>query len=432
MGRPRRAGPIACLAWAATLAAASAQDAPYRTPRAGEGFETDLFGKRVTVPRRDRRSTRALTLGAAFFDPPVGGTGGTPLFNVYWRRYWDDRRIFGLFSGFFNFVEYGEHLATTEGRPRAVLEAVGRFENFTIPVPLTEVSPTGREAEGSDVWWGRIALDLGLGLRRGITPFEVDNSLRVQLLASVRWDYFDDHEDTAPGAIVPLDTYSYGGRLIVRFDALERNLLELPHRGVAAGGAVDLYRRADWRPTGLRGPDGQRTGPRPDTNDVLRLSAYGYAAFGVPFLSERHRLVAQVQGGWSPPGTVDRFSAFRFGAGPYQSEANDLNRVAYNGVGFESITAERYVIGGLTYRYEVLFFLYAHARVLAAWGRFGEWDAARWDLEFERRSAMIYAAGLTSGFAFKSQIMVEYVYETGLARDGRDGHTVLVMWSKAF
>lgn len=432
MGRSRRAGPVACLAWVATLAAASAQDAPYRTPRAGEGFETDLFGERVTVPRRDRRSTLALTLGGASFDPPVAGTGATPLFNVYWRRYWDDRRVFGLFSGFYDFVEFGEHLASTDRRPRTLLEAVARFENFTIPVPWTELSPSGREAEESEVWWGKIALDVGPGLRHGLTPFEVDNAIRLQLLAHFQWDYFDDAEETAPNAIVPMDTYTYGGRLVLRFDALQRNLLELPHLGLAAGVVADAFRRADWRPTGLRGPNGERLGPRPDTRDVLRVAGYGYAAFGVPFLSERHRLVAQVHGGWAPSGTLDRFSAFRFGAGPYQSEANDLERVAYNGVAFQAITADRYVVGGLTYRYEVLFFLYLHARVLAAWGRFGEWDAPRWDVRFERRSGLIYTAGLTSGFAFKSQLLFEYSYETGLGRDGRDGHAVLLMWSKAF
>lgn len=430
-----RAAPVACLAFVAcaALARAGAQDAPYRTPRAGEGFETDLFGKRISVPQRDRRSTRALTLGGAYFDPPVAGSSGSPLFNVYWRRYWDDRRIFGLFSGFYNHVEYGEHLAATEGRrARTYLEAVGIFENFTIPTPLTEVSPSGREADGSEVWWGRISLDLGPGVRTGLPPFGVDNSLQVAVLAHIQWDYFAEDDRTAPGAIVPRDTYTYGGRLVLRLDALERNLLELPHRGLAGGVTVDLLRRGDWRPTGLRGPDGARLGPRPDTRDILRVAGYGFAAFGVPFLSERHRLVAQVHGGWAPPGTLDRFSAFRFGAGPYQSEAYDLSRVAFSLVAFEALTAERYLIAGVTYRFEALFFLYPHARVQWAWGRFGEWDDARWDLRFEERSAWLYSVGVTTGFAFKSQIMVEYTYGTGLFRDGRDGHAVLLMWSKSF
>lgn len=436
MARSRRAGPVAWVVVIAAVAGASASAAsaqePYRTPRAGEGFETDLFGKKVSVPRRDRRSTRALTLGGMYFEPPVDGSSGTPLFNLYWRRYWDERRVFGLFSGFFDFVEFAEHIYTSEGRPRALLEAVTLFENYTIPTPLTEINAKGRKAEGSEVWWGRISTDLGLGGRRGITPFEVDNSVRLQLFAHIQWDYFDDAKQTPDDAIVPHDTWTLGGRLALRFDAMQRNLLELPHLGVAAGVASDLLRRVDWRPPGLKGPDGERIGPVPDTATVIRLAGYAYAAFGVPFLSEKHRVVAQVHGGWAPPGTIDRFSAFRFGAGPYQSEANDLGRVAFNRVTFQALTAQDYVIGGLTYRYEVLFFLYAHVRVQYAWGHFGEWDPAIWDLRFRDRSAWLFSAGITSGFAFKSQVILEYTFGTGLTRNGRDGSALLLMWSKSF
>lgn len=429
-----RAATVACLAFLACVAVAraGAEEPPYRTPRAGEGFEADLFGKRVSVPRRDRRSTRALTLGGAYFDPTIAGTSGSPLFNVYWRRYWDDRRLYGLFSGFYDHVEYGEHLAATEARPRTYLEAVAIFENFTIPEPLTAILPNGREADGAEVWWGRISLDLGPGTRSGIPPFEVDNALQLAVFAHIQWDYFVKDDRTTPGAIVPRDTYTYGGRLILRLDALERNLLELPHLGVAGGVTVDLWRRGDWRPTGQRGPDGARLEPRPDTRDIVRVAGYAYAAFGVPLLSERHRLVAQVHGGWAPPGTLDRFSAFRFGAGPYQSESYDLGRVAFSLVTFEELTADRYFVVGLTYRYEALFFLYPHARVQWVWGRFGEWDDARWDVRFGKRSAWLYSVGVTTGFAFKSQIMIDYTYGDGLFRGGREGHGVLFMWSKSF
>lgn len=391
------------------------------------------------MPRRDRRSTRALTLGGAFFSSPLADNNATPLFNLYWLRYWRDRRIYGLFSGAFNRVELAEHVAPL-GRARrdGLLEAIAIGENFTIPTPLVEATEAGREAHGSEVWWGRVSLDAGLGLRRPIRPYATDNDLRVQLLARAEWDYFaeDDAGDdqTTPGAIIPHDTLIYGGRLVLRFDALERNLLELPHLGVAAGAAADLLRREGWREAGLRGPDGARTAPPEDTRDIIRLTSYLYVAFGAPpgLLSEKHRIVAQVHAGWSPPGSVDRFSAFRLGTGPLQSEHNDLARASYPGANFEQLTAERYVIGSLTYRYEVLFFLFVHARVVAAWARVGEWDAAAWRQEFESRSGLAYCAGVTSGFAFKSQLFLEYSYDDGFARDGRDGHGFLLMWSKSF
>lgn len=421
----------ALLACALLATPAAGQEAPYRTPRAGEGFETEVFGERIVVPRRDRGRTLALTLGAAAFDPPLVAGAVTPVFNVYWLRYWQSRRIYALFSGVFNRVEYGEHLWSSPGYPHGpLLEAVAAAENFTVPAPLLESRASGRAARGSEVWWGRTSLDLGLGVRRGVFPFGFDNDGRIQLLARAEWDYFRRHEDTAPGAIVPDTTAALGGRLLLRLDGLERNLLELPHRGIAFGGAVDLLRRLDWREPGVRGPDGARLSAAGSAN-VLRASGYAFAALGVPGLSERHRLVAQVHAGWSPPGWVDRFSAFRLGAGPYQSEAFDLRRIAYPGAAFEQLAAQSYAIGGLTYRYELTFFTYLHARVLAAWGRIGEWDPTGWRLRFEPRSGLAYSAGVTTGFLWESQILIEYTFDTGLARDGREGHSVLLLWSKA-
>lgn len=435
---PRLLVVVALLALSAGAAAAQDGSAgPYRTPRAGEGFETELFGSSVVVPRRDRRSTRALTLGAAYFDPPLVDNNATPLFNLYWLRYWRSRRIYGLFSGAFNRVELAEHLAPL-GRTRrdGLLEAIVIGENFTIPTPLVEATTDGRDAHGSEVWWGRVSLEGGLGLRRPIAPYAVGNDVRLQVLAHAEWDYFaeDDAGDdqTMPGAIIPHDTLIYGGRFVFRFDGIERNLLELPHQGMAAGAAVDLLRRDGWREAGLRAPGGGYTAPPRDTRDIVRLTSYAYVAFGAPRLSERHRFVAQVHVGWAPPGSVDRFSAFRLGTGPLQSEANDLPRASYPGANFEQLTADRYVIGSLTYRYEVLFFLFLHARVVAAWARVGEWDPATWRQRFEKRSGVAYCAGLTSGFAFKSQLSFEYAFDDGFARDRRDGHAFLLLWSKSF
>ena len=433
---------LSCALLALSAATAVAQELPsgrYRTPRAGEGFETDLFGSPVIVPRRDRRRTLALTLGAAYFDPVLGDINATPLFNLYWLRFWRDRRIYGLFSAAFNRVEFAEQFAPLgHTRREGLLEAIAIAENYTIPTPLVEATEDGREAHGSEVWWGRISLDGGLGLRRPIAPFAVDNDLRLQALAHAEWDYFhvvdsgDDKNQTTPGAIIPPDTLIYGGRFVFRFDAIERNLLELPHNGVAAGVALDALRRDKWVEAGLRGPTGARTAPARDTRDIIRLTGYLYVAFGSPMLTDKHRFVAQAHAGWAPPGSVDRFSAFRLGAGPLQSEANDLARASYPGANFDQLTADRYFIGSFTYRYEVLFFLFVHARVVAAWGRVGEWDPAAWRQRFEKRSGLAYCGGVTTGFAFKSQILFEYSYDDGFARDGRDGHGFLFMWSKSF
>lgn len=432
--RARRVASSAALICAAAAAAASAREEPsYRTPRAGEAFEGELLGFAIDVPGRDRRSTLALTIGAAFFDPPIDGSGASPLFNLYWRRYWDERRILGLFSIAYDFVEYGESLVPLdEDEPgKGSLEGVVLFENYTVPQPLYETRESGRRAEDSAVYFGRVALDVGLGLRRAVDPFAAENDLRVQLLAHAEWQYFDDSHDTPDRAIIPPDAFVYGGRLRLRLDKLERNLIELPHVGFACGGDVDLLRRDPWREAGLRDASGARTAPPRDTRDILRVSGFALAAFGVG-LGERHRVVAQVHAGWAPRGHVDRFSAFRFGTGPLQTESADLARASFPVAGFNQITAEEYVIGGLTYRFEALFFFFPHVRVTGAWGRVGEWDPATWRQRFERRGGVAYSAGFTSGFAFNSQLFVEYSYGTGFSRQGHDGHVVFVMWSKAF
>lgn len=433
-----RAGRVALVALLTLAAAASAararEDVPYRTPRAGEAFEEEVFGTSVSVSRRDRKKVLALTLGGALYDPPIGGAGGSPIFNLYWLRFWEDRRVYGLFSGAYDLVEYGERLVSfDEDDPGAgLLEGVVLLENYTLPIELTETTDRGREADDSEVWWGRIALSAGPGLRRPVYPFAVGNELRVQLLAHGEWQYFEEADDTPDAAIVPPETFVYGGRLRLRLDMLERNLLELPHLGFACGGDVDLLRRDPWREAGLRGPTGTRTAPKEDTRTILRVHGYALAALGLPGLSERHRLIAQVHAGWAPRGTVDRFSAFRFGAGPIQSEVHDLARVGFPVAAFNQIVAEEYVVGALTYRFEALFFFYPHVRLTAAWGRVGAWDPTAWRLRFEQRSGISCSGGFTTGFVLQSQLFVEYGYGQGFAREREDTHHVFVMWSKSF
>src|SRR3989475_9516375 len=76
---------------------------------------------------------------------------------------------------------------------------------------------------------------------------------------------------------------------------LDRNLMELAHRGVSFGGDLLSGHRAHWRQWGgvaFDAPDVQRE------KDYLAASVYAVAAGGVPFVpGERHRLVWSAYGG---------------------------------------------------------------------------------------------------------------------------------------
>ena len=59
----------------------------YRTPRAGEGFKTSIFGREVEVAPRDRRSTTAWDVGIAAWIPWPEAAAIRPFASLYlWRR----------------------------------------------------------------------------------------------------------------------------------------------------------------------------------------------------------------------------------------------------------------------------------------------------------------------------------------------------------
>ena len=73
---------------------------------------------------------------------------------------------------------------------------------------------------------------------------------------------------------------------------LQRNILELPHYGVAAGTEIGFLRRDRWEDTGPFKPNGERLFLERYTRDYTWVSAYLLFAAPVPFLGDRHRLDA--------------------------------------------------------------------------------------------------------------------------------------------
>ena len=438
--RLRSCSALCALVFLTTLAPAAAQDAPaddapaddepYHTPLAGEPLETTVFDREVSIEARDRTSVRAVTLGGAAYQPKIGDTLATPMFAVFLKEIWNDeqtqtteRYLQATLSVFVNDVEYAEDFG--------LVDAVAHLETDyrRLLTAGTEVID-GEEIEGTAMEWGWSSAWIGAGLRERIWPFNVDNEFRLEVFYKAGYYYFDRKDDLLDSIDVPPDTLVHGLHARLRVDMLQRNLLELPHEGVAFGGDVELVRRDRWPKFGqLYGlvPDPPRGR---ETRDYLRTWGYFVLAGRPPFLSERHRFMLRVQGGWSPADDLDRFSAFRLGGGPLPKEASDLPRVTFPGALFGQFISQRYGIATLEYRYELLFFLYLHFRGSVLYTRAPEF--APGGLRFENTFGYSASAAVTSGFVWESQLHVAYSLGGDVVRGGEVGHTVLLLWSKSF
>jgi hypothetical protein len=163
------------------------------------------------------------------------------------------------------------------------------------------------------------------------------------------------------------------------------------------------------------------------------MSGYVIGVGGIPWLSERHRLVGYLHGGVSPIGELDRFSAFRAGGGPFPNETDDLYRLPYPGALFNDFPVSDYVVGTLEYRLELLFFIYLHMRGTFAWGanRPDYSDSQGLRLRLTSTDGEAFSVGLTSGFFNDSQLYLEYAYDTKLLRNGKSGNSFMLLWSKS-
>ncbi|MGH7297416.1 MAG: hypothetical protein ACRELB_20940, partial [Polyangiaceae bacterium] len=379
---------------------------------------TTFLGQPVDIDARDRGSVLALTLGVALFAPPVGDTSFSPLAALYYKRVTPDYRVREQFSIFVNELDLAIPIS-------APFELVGRIENDTIPFPQTEVVD-GEDVAASEVEWGTVDAFAGVGVRFPVAPFEEDSDLRIQAFYHGGWLYTRYTKNTSPDSNLPPDTYVHGARLRIRYDALTRNLLELPHEGIALGMDIDYLHRDRDRDFRF----GTTVFKASQTRDVVKVSAYLVAATGIPGLSDRSRLVVYVHGGLSPLGEVDRFDSFRVGGGPFPSETDDLYRHPYPGALFNQVPASEYVLATVEYRLELLFFLYWSVRGTIGWG--SEPTFRTGHLDFTHATAQAISTGLTSGFLWNSELYLEVAYDTGEIRNGKDGSSVLFLWSKAF
>ncbi len=400
-------------------------DGPHETPMAGKPYQTDLLGREVDVEARDRSSTMAVALGGAFWISSIGGTTAVPMATFYYRGLEPDHRIRAEVSGLVNDVEYAQRIAQP-------LELVARLEMDHRRVFGDKEILDDVQLDDTKLVWGGDSLLLGPGFVLPLKPFNVDNDLRLQLLYRVGHLYFSRTGDTAPDLSVPADTIEHGPWLRLRLDTIQRNLLELPHNGVALGADTSLTFRQAWRSfapgAGERDPFEQDTEPR-----YWKSSGYAIVAGGVPYLSERHRLELQLNGAWAPERSLDRYSAFRLGGGPLPKESSDLSRESYPGALFDQLIAQNYAMASVEYRVELLFFLYLHLRGTFFHGEIASLDEggeATDAVHYRDRNGQVFTTAVTTGFPWDSSLYVEYDYDTGLVRGGTPGHSMLLLWSK--
>ncbi len=342
----------------------------------------------------------------------------TMIFNFYLKRTWDDARLRVMASGFVNDV--------SAARGARTLELLGRLENNTIPTGQKEIRHN-RAVAGSAVEWGTFSAYLGTGIRVPVAPYQVDNDLRLQLLARVGYLYSRPTEDTDPGVRLPPDTMLYGGQLRGRYDGFRRNLLELPHRGVAAGFDLDFVRRADWSDHG----NDVVTIPEGDGREYVKGSAYLMAAGGVPGLSERNRFLVGVHVGVADKKRIDRYNAFWLGGGPFFSETDELYHPNVPAALFNTTIASSYVVSNVEYRRELLFFLYLHLRGTFTWAdRAVVVDGNQ--VGFRYQSGQAGSVGLSSGLFWNSLAYLQYSWDSGFLRDGEPGSSVQMLFSKSF
>ena len=397
-----------------------------KTGEAGKAYRTTLFGEEIYVPPRDRHSVTAVNFGLQWTPNGPSQLEALPFGALYVWRNWDadNTRLRGTFSGVVNDVDY-----TIGLRSLPNWSLVFTLDNFIAPLGRSEYVE-GQRIKASELEWNYIFAGFGVGYRFPSVPFAQDSAINVTLTYEPGFRWFRGTKNTAVGYGVPKDTYEGRVHGRIRWDALVRNLMELPHRGFAVGGDVIYGHRARWDAWGgapFAAPDFKKE------RTYLSTTAYALIASGLPAIdSDKHRLITSLYGGIGAP--LDRFSAFRLPGRPTGFEWEALSLPTLPGVAFNELFPQRYAIASVTYRYEALFFLYPY--VTATYGLVDRPRFTPQGIRNTTDSMPALGGGLVSGAPWKSQIELNYSYNFGMYRDpggappSKGGHGAFLLWSK--
>jgi hypothetical protein len=387
---------------------------PDRTLRAAEAFRAPLFGGTFEQGARDRRSVTAWDLGFAT-SPGLDDGDLQPLGTVYLWQHPDEDHLFrALLNGVANELVYAQGFG-------GGAEWLASFESFTWPGESGEWID-GVIDDREKLEWGYLRPGLGLGWRKQVGPAQ-DNMFAADLLGEVGALYFGRGDSTASTFETPDSTLELRLHGKLRYDALERNILELPHSGLAAGADGIFGHRAQWADWGdpsIESHSGHRT------RNYSQLSGYAFAVGEVPGVaSEHHRLVGAVHAGIGDG--VDRFSAVRVGGGPDTrgGEYELTSRPVLPGAALGEYFPENYVLAYAGYRFEPAFFAFVDAGIT-----FGQLDRDRLVGAGRERSTDTMTAlsvRLSTGFFGSTRIQLLGAYDFDAVRHGDDGALAVVL-----
>jgi hypothetical protein len=399
-------------------AAAEKTAKDYHTPLAGEPLHFEFMGRSINIPARDRGNETFLEIGGSIYVPDLVDTTATPWGVLYIKRTWEKARLRIVASGLENDLEGVMSLGN--------FEVIGRFENYLDPFEEAGFLHN-EEVKQTTVNWGTLSGFLGAGIRYPVFPYQVDNDLRFQLLGRAGYLYSSKTDDTGADVKLPPDTMLYGMRLRGRYDGIRRNLMELPHEGMAAGFDADYVHRANWTDYG----NSVVTFKKDHAQNYVALSGYAMGAFGIPGLSEKNRVLASIHGGFIDKKNADRYDAFRLSGGAFAEEADDLRRPNYPGATEDKTIVSKYLILNIEYRRELLPILYLQLRGTFIWADRSTIIGSN-QIGFKNDNGQVASVALTSGFFWNSRVYIEYAWDTGFLRNGKPGSTMTLLWAISF
>jgi hypothetical protein len=222
-----------------TFSLLSAEEPERRTPRAGERYADALFGKPYVVEERDRSRATDLGAGAVFLASAPDRLGVGPWAGLeIWRVTPGESRLRAILAGLANELRWDRAL-----RRGAALSSVVVADTLTLPWARSEYAD-GVRLRDQELEWHTARAGLGIAWRRALAPGAVDNGVDAALTLEAGGLFFARGDRTAASFVLPRDTLEMRLHLRLRADGLERNLLEMPHRGWAAGADVGGARRA--------------------------------------------------------------------------------------------------------------------------------------------------------------------------------------------